>query len=495
MVTSSLLSAAVLVGSLLGLTSSPLLSSSSSSSLVTSDGTTTTIVPTGETYNPLETPLYVGDNGQKRATEIRLNNLYDTFNFLDRLQVNHDSYATQIVATLPYSNISGSVNGYEEIVYRSSNGISDCLKGLVTEADSLYDEPELTYYKFNPELTDYFNLTATYNIKMKVNNLTYSQSTVDTFLKFYLLENLHYGPVTGYGGESFHQGLNLVSVCLPEVNVIVPIDDSNDLLEFEIIIRPSSYRLIYDYDNALISRLANYQSSSLSIFPYQAVSEGQYGFVSAPSFYRNYFINNTGGPLLCGVTTYTATSNGVIGSPAFEYGIKLASGYKGPSPYYLSTYTSEEEYCGWVRSWSAPDGLLSFNYVNGEGGTSRYQVDCNASNTLVFPVAWDGTPALEGNCIYLINCGEDDNIPAYYNMIISLGEKPVIVNYNIIPLDSLIWQILTIPFAFMSQAFDVTIFAGTPYAFNIGNILLGFVSLVVIVGLIMFVLKFVKGGK
>lgn len=54
------------------------------------------------------------------------------------------------------------------------------------------------------------------------------------------------------------------------------------------------------------------------------------------------------------------------------------------------------------------------------------------------------------------------------------------VNYDALDLPSLLWEILAMPFAFISQAFDLTLFPGTPYQINISNTILVFIGLLIL---------------
>ena len=62
----------------------------------------------------------------------------------------------------------------------------------------------------------------------------------------------------------------------------------------------------------------------------------------------------------------------------------------------------------------------------------------------------------------------------------------VIVNggYEVIDLPNIMWNIVTMPFAFVSQAFNLTLFPGTPYQLNIANLFLSIVAVFVFVWLI-----------
>jgi len=61
--------------------------------------------------------------------------------------------------------------------------------------------------------------------------------------------------------------------------------------------------------------------------------------------------------------------------------------------------------------------------------------------------------------------------------------------YEVIDIPGLMWQILTMPFAFISQAFNLTLFPGTPYQVNISNLFLSIIAIIVFVWLITLFLK------
>lgn len=61
--------------------------------------------------------------------------------------------------------------------------------------------------------------------------------------------------------------------------------------------------------------------------------------------------------------------------------------------------------------------------------------------------------------------------------------------YEVVDLPGLMWQILEMPFAFVSQAFNVTLFPGTPYQVNISNLFLSIVAIFVFVWLIGLLFK------
>lgn len=61
--------------------------------------------------------------------------------------------------------------------------------------------------------------------------------------------------------------------------------------------------------------------------------------------------------------------------------------------------------------------------------------------------------------------------------------------YEVIDIPGLMWQILEMPFAFVSQAFNLTLFPGTPYQVNISNLFLSIIAIFVFVWLIGLFLK------
>lgn len=61
--------------------------------------------------------------------------------------------------------------------------------------------------------------------------------------------------------------------------------------------------------------------------------------------------------------------------------------------------------------------------------------------------------------------------------------------YEVIDIPGLMWEIITMPFAFVSQAFNLTLFPGTPYQLNISNLFLSIIAIFVFVGIISLFLK------
>ena len=80
-------------------------------------------------------------------------------------------------------------------------------------------------------------------------------------------------------------------------------------------------------------------------------------------------------------------------------------------------------------------------------------------------------------------------INAYTFMGLDTNPKPTIKgyiipninNYEVIDIPSLLFTILTMPFAFISQAFNLTLFPGTPYQINISNLFLTILAILIFV--------------
>lgn len=64
--------------------------------------------------------------------------------------------------------------------------------------------------------------------------------------------------------------------------------------------------------------------------------------------------------------------------------------------------------------------------------------------------------------------------------------------YEVIDIPGIMWQILTMPFAFVSQAFNLTLFPGTPYQVNISNLFLSIIAIMAFIGIVSLLLR-IKG--
>lgn len=63
---------------------------------------------------------------------------------------------------------------------------------------------------------------------------------------------------------------------------------------------------------------------------------------------------------------------------------------------------------------------------------------------------------------------------------------------EVVPIIPMMYTILTMPFSFISQAFNLTFFAGTPYAINMADLILVVLSVLVILLLVRIIFKFLR---
>ena len=69
---------------------------------------------------------------------------------------------------------------------------------------------------------------------------------------------------------------------------------------------------------------------------------------------------------------------------------------------------------------------------------------------------------------------------------------PITHNYEVIDLPGLIFNIFALPFTFITKAFDLTIFPGTPYQLNLSNLLMVVLSGLTFLFLINLLMRFIK---
>lgn len=87
---------------------------------------------------------------------------------------------------------------------------------------------------------------------------------------------------------------------------------------------------------------------------------------------------------------------------------------------------------------------------------------------------------------------QNDSFQMYVNNLDLYGTLtagPTTNIVEIVDIPGLMFTILTMPFAFISQAFDLTLFPGTAYQVNIGNLFLGLIG----VAIMLWVLKIILG--
>lgn len=73
----------------------------------------------------------------------------------------------------------------------------------------------------------------------------------------------------------------------------------------------------------------------------------------------------------------------------------------------------------------------------------------------------------------------------------SNSESGSTINYEVVDIAGLMFNIIAMPFSFISQAFNLTIFPNTPYEINFGNIFLTIMTTLIL----LFVIKLVMKGR
>lgn len=63
---------------------------------------------------------------------------------------------------------------------------------------------------------------------------------------------------------------------------------------------------------------------------------------------------------------------------------------------------------------------------------------------------------------------------------------------EIIDVSGLLFTVLTLPFAFLSQAFNFTFFEGTPYAFNLSTIIMSVISIAILIIIVRLIMSMIK---
>lgn len=70
--------------------------------------------------------------------------------------------------------------------------------------------------------------------------------------------------------------------------------------------------------------------------------------------------------------------------------------------------------------------------------------------------------------------------------------SPITHNYEVIDIPGLIFNIFALPFTFITKAFDLTIFPGTPYQLNLSNLLMIVLSGLTFLFLIKYLMRVIK---
>ena len=122
----------------------------------------------------------------------------------------------------------------------------------------------------------------------------------------------------------------------------------------------------------------------------------------------------------------------------------------------------------------------------------NYQLDINSGylsyygQPILIAVSDGGSGAVGSDIDYLTF-----TITKYTNGVY-VPSTPNEPTTEIIDINSLLFTILTLPFAFLSQAFNFTFFEGTPYAFNLSTIILSIISIAILILIIKLIMSMIK---
>lgn len=113
----------------------------------------------------------------------------------------------------------------------------------------------------------------------------------------------------------------------------------------------------------------------------------------------------------------------------------------------------------------------------------------NTTTYIILQIHSDMYWYAQGNWRYPIAPNEYTRLLNTSMVQITSNLAPIVVNEEIVDIPGLMFTILSLPFSFISQAFDLTIFPGTPYQVNFSNIFLGFIA----IAMLLWVLKLIIG--
>lgn len=95
----------------------------------------------------------------------------------------------------------------------------------------------------------------------------------------------------------------------------------------------------------------------------------------------------------------------------------------------------------------------------------------------------------EDNLVYVTAINGNPPIRFYAGGSIKGTALNVTINYEVIDLPSLMWEILSMPFSFISTAFNLTLFKGTPYQVNLSNLFMMIFGVLVFIFILKMLLK------
>lgn len=489
-----------IVGVLLGSIISPVLNAETSESTTGSSASVSTysLTSTGETFLESEN-VWCGDNDLYRSYICQAP-LSDPFKYLDTTIASSSvKWVSQKWVSYGTTQKTKTLNAsFSSFALAFSAGQDDTYAG--TLGADLYDYDRYAYMNASTAGRGYYYENV-YAVPLGSHTLEYWQNILD----FSIMEITRYAP---YNASLDNYAVETASICRPTITIS---EYEADSTYFQISIRldPSSFRIFFYQDGTAVtsypsSTSTSSISTSLVIYPTSWIKTNSY--VSKwPIYQRNLFSNKTSYTFIAG-SEYALSS-----STTALYGPKIGRGYYGVVPWY---YGEEITNVNTMRSvgfcYLSPDYLASaVGSLKGSYTETLYETDTpiymnkleyNFTYFVCGSMDWTlYTTSQNYMCGYSVNESE-----AVYKIIIgpysSGGETSSDGGstddngniYYVYDFTSFWWKIIAIPFAFISQAFNVTLFEGTPFAINVVSVLFTIVAVILIVALTTLLLKAFK---
>lgn len=490
-----------IVGVLLGSIVSPVLNAETSES--TSDSSTSvatySLASTGETFNESEN-VWCGDNDLYRPYICQAP-LSDPFKYLDTTIA---STGIKWVST-KWVNYGTSQrtktigNTYDSFAKAFSAGQSASVVGTVGE--QVIDYESYPYMTASTAGRGYYYENV-YAVPLGSHTLEYWQNILD----FSIMEITRYAP---YNSSLDNYAVETASICRPTITISAYESDTT-YFQMSIRLDPSSFRLFFYQDGtAVTSYPSSVDTSSIStsliIYPASWIKTNS-NVSNWPIYQRSLFSNKTAYTFICASEYALSSSTNAL------YGPKIGRGYLGVLPWYFGEEITSGNTMRSVGLCAVSPDYLStaVGYLKGSYTETLYETDTpvyvsKLDTPFSYFVCGDMDWTLYDATSTSYMCGYAVNeTQAVYKVIIGPyssggdtssdgGRTDDKGNtYYVYDFTSFWWKIIAIPFAFISQAFNVTLFEGTPFAINVVSVLFTIVAVILIVALTTLLLKAFK---
>lgn len=131
--------------------------------------------------------------------------------------------------------------------------------------------------------------------------------------------------------------------------------------------------------------------------------------------------------------------------------------------------------------------LIATNAPTPEESTTTISEYKNETNIVIFYTELISTISQKQNNYNVADTIFGDNTTLKLK---TFTDVPQPTNYEVVNVPGLLFQILTMPFTFYSQAFNLTLFPGTPYQFSVTHILLFIVALLIFAYIIRLIMRY-----